>query len=89
MSEVSTPFVGHHVFHASGGCGADESWLLVGGSGHGHGDDEDVLTLESRSQRIGGFIVYVLDGYAGGKGVGAFGAGEDRDVVFAGRNEGG
>lgn len=73
----------------AGLCSGGDQPVVVVGRGHdGHGDDEVLLSLESVDD---GFFIVVVDLGdldALGEGAGASNAGEGRDGVFSGCEEG-
>ena len=76
-------FVGEDPGDAGGGGGFDEAGLLVPRGADAHCDDEGVHASEGVDEGRGVIIVDFLDVSAGGDGVGARGAGEGGDFVFA------
>lgn len=88
MNSIRTPFIRQNKFDASFACGFDKSHFLVFGCCGGHCDDESVLAAESLDE---GFGVGVVD--LGGEDsfwedVFAVWAGQGRDGVFAGFQQG-
>ena len=83
VAEVIAPFIGHDPFDACFGGGSDERRFLIWGCRNGHGNDEDILTMEGGNNRGVGGVVYILGGDPGRKDVGAFCARESGHSMFA------
>ncbi len=88
VGRVRGPFVRKDPGDVGVGGGVDELGLLVFGRGDAHGDDQGILAAERFDD--GGVVVIVnlLDVHALGELGGAILAGDGRDYVFAGFEQG-